>query len=177
MLKFWPPSLLFLTKHCDYSYSFPLVLHEVCQTKHCNLNGWFIMHNDRTFFVQFYFLLKLVIPKLHIVFQGPWSFGHQCPWSTPTLIQRKAAKFLVAIFFSLRVRRQCWHAGAVMPLSKMETLGCMPFSSSWYATFYLGMITLVQSAILAILSVHSILDSREFFCACRAVSFCGRSLL
>lgn len=53
------------------------------------------------FLCNFIFLLKLVIHKLHIVFQGPWSFGHQCPWSIPTLIQRKAAKFLVAIFFSL----------------------------------------------------------------------------
>lgn len=63
-----------------------------------------------------------------------------------------------------------------MPLNTMETLGCMPFSSSWYAIFYLGMITLVQSAILAILSVHSILDSREFLCLSSGF-FCGRSLL
>lgn len=105
MFKFWSPSLLFFfffgTEHSDYAYSFPLVLHDVYQMKLCNLNDWFIMQNDRTFFVQFYFLLKLVTHKLHIVFQGPWSFGHQCPWSIPTLIQRKAVKFLVAIFFSL----------------------------------------------------------------------------
>lgn len=103
-LNFGLPACFFFffrTEHSDYAYSFPLVLHDVYQMKLCNLNDWFIMQNDRTFFVQFYFLLKLVIHKLHVVFQGPWSFGHQCPWSIPPLIQRKAAKFLVAIFFSL----------------------------------------------------------------------------
>lgn len=47
---------------------------------------------------------------------------------------KKSCQILSSHFLFTWIRRQCWHTGAVMPLNTMETFGCIPFSSSWYAT-------------------------------------------
>lgn len=103
MFKFWSPSLLFFF-FWDRTLWLCLFLSFSPTWRLSNETIWMVDLSCKMiepFLCNFIFLLKLVIHKLHIVFQGPWSFGHQCPWSIPTLIQRKAVKFLVAIFFSL----------------------------------------------------------------------------